>query len=270
MQGLYSTVGLWQAGARLAGDRRLVPLTRTSLTYLALSLALSAGSPLLAAEDPRRVFGPDAPDWLRAVGKLEVAGLRYNEGHASHQRENCSATLVGSGRDKSANTAITAWHCLENYRDLSQPITLRLHSARGGTITREARRVADGGGMYADWAVLKLSPAVAREDVVPLDLHPGRAEPSQPIIMAGYSADAGLGAGGEALTYDADCRITRQAARESESDCRAFKGASGGAVIQLDARGEARVCGVISRGDSVAASYFVPLERFRSALRPGL
>lgn len=220
----------------------------------------------LADEDPRQAFGRSSPDWLRAVGKLEVPGVRYQDGYGSHRRENCSATLVNRRATRRSDTLLTAWHCLEDYRDLSRPITVTLKTAGGELITREAWRAADGGGMYADWAVLKLLRPIAREDVEPLLVHPGRADSALPVTMAGYSGDHGLGAGGKALTYDYDCRITRQASRDSESDCRAFKGASGGAVIQLDGKGEARICGVISRGDSISVSYFVPLERFRAAI----
>ncbi|MFV8816251.1 trypsin-like serine peptidase [Haliea sp. E17] len=240
--------------------------TPSPLLPALLLLAALLPRPAPAGEDPRLVYDATSPEWLRAVGKLVVPGVRYRDGYGSHRRENCSATLVGTPGSRRADTLVTAWHCLEDYRDLSRPITVTLRSSSGAAITREARRVADGGGMYADWAVLKLLQAVERSEVAPLPVHLDLADQALPVTMAGFSADAGLGAGGEILTYDPDCRITRQERRESESDCRAFKGASGGAVIQLDGDGAARICGVISRGDSASVSYFVPLQRFRSEL----
>ncbi len=239
----------------------LAALRLLALAVLAIFPGLAA-----AAGDPRQVFDGNSPDWLRAIGKLTVPAVQYQGGYPSHHRENCSATLVSEAPGRRADTLLTAWHCLEDYRDLSRPITVTLRGADGGAIVREAYRAADGGGMHADWAVLKLSRAVSSEEVVALPVHPGLADRGLPIIMAGYSGDEGLGAAGQALTYDEGCRITGQQPGESESDCRAFKGASGGAVVQLAPDGKARLCGVISRGDSASVSYFVPLDKFRSAV----
>ena len=46
--------------------------------------------------DPRQVFSAESSPWLRAVGKLQVPGQRYRNGHSSHYLEDCSATLVSS------------------------------------------------------------------------------------------------------------------------------------------------------------------------------
>ncbi|WP_167854965.1 trypsin-like serine peptidase [Mangrovimicrobium sediminis] len=234
------------------------------LATLLCSLPLAA---LAGGEDARRVFSADSPDWLRAVGKLQVPAVRYEKGYSRHRRENCSATLVTAGADKDANTLVTAWHCLEDYSDLSKPITVSLLTASGERLEREAYSVADGGGMQADWALLKLYQRVPRQQVPALLWSSEPADGALPVTMAGYSGDAGLGAGGTALTYDAGCRITRQNRAETESDCRAFKGASGGAVVQLDPAGVARLYGVVSRGDGVSVSIFVPVSGFHRALR---
>ncbi len=246
------------------------PFCPRPVVALALCVALLASTAARAEPDPRRAFGEGSPDWLRAVGKLHVPAVRYSQGYGSHRNENCSATLVGGDNQRPADTLVTAWHCLEDYRDLSRPITFTLLPDSDAPISREAYRVADGGGMYADWAVLKLAVPIERKLVAPLAVHPQRADPAVPVTMAGYSSDAGLGRGGQALTYDADCSITGQAGRESRSDCRAFKGASGGAVIQRDGQGRAQLCGVISRGDGVGLSIYVPVADFRSALNRAL
>jgi hypothetical protein len=88
--------------------------------------------------------------------------------------------------------------------------------------------------------------------------------------MAGYSRDAGLGEHGERLTYDAGCRIIAQAREGNDSDCLAYKGASGGAVVQLSTTGEPLYAGVISRGDSEGLSIYVPISRFRLTLQQHL
>lgn len=120
--------------------------------------------------------------------------------------------------------------------------------------------------MYADWAVLKLRRAIDTNTVPALAPHPGRADAALNVTMAGYSGDDGLGEDGAVLTYHADCQITRQQGRESESNCSAYKGASGGAVIQVSREGNAQFGGVISRGDSENVSIYVPVADFRGSL----
>ena len=213
------------------------------------------------------MYGSDSPGWLRAVGKLDVPTSRYNNGRRNHYREDCSGTLLAAPPGRQADVILTAWHCLEFYDDLSKPITFTLRAGTDTADSREAYRLADGGGMHADWALLKLYRPVPADGNPALALHPGRADSALPITMAGYSGDDGLGAGGRVLTYHRDCAITRQDELESESNCRAYKGASGGAVVQLSPDGQPLLSGVISRGDSDQRSIYVPVSRLRGPLR---
>ena len=215
--------------------------------------------------DNRLIYSDAAPNWLGAVGKLRVPGSRYHDGRRSHLQEDCSATLVSRGQGKRADTVVTAWHCLAFYNDLSKPITFTLLPGQSRSEEREAYRLADGGGMHADWAVLRLYRPIVTD--LALAIHPGRADPARPISMAGYSRDQVKGDGGKALTFDPSCLITQQAARVSDSNCNAYKGASGGAVVQLSPRGKPELTGVISQGDSAGLSLFVPVAVFRSAIR---
>jgi len=245
------------------GDNSIFHLTvKNVLTGLCCLLV----APLSLAQT-RLVYSADSPPWLLAVGKLEVPTSRYRDGQRRHFNEDCSGTLLASRPGAGSKIIVTAWHCLEFYDDLSKPILFTLKAGTDGAITREAYRVADGGGMHADWALLKLYRPLTVNDSPGLRPHPGRADSALPITMAGYSGDDGLGAGGAILTYHLDCKITHQGERESESDCRAYKGASGGAVIQLSASGEALLSGVISRGDSDRLSIYVPISRLRGPLR---
>jgi trypsin-like peptidase len=249
---------------------RVTTLLRAVLPLgMALSLTLHATEPEPPA-DPRRVYSSDAPDWLRAVGKLQVPGSRYEDGRRAHYREDCSATLVARHAGNSADTIVTAWHCLEFYNDLSKPILFTLPPGPGQGIDREVYRLADGGGMHADWAILRLYQPIPAQLVTAMTIHPSHADPGQPISMAGYSRDAGLGNNGKALTFDPDCLITRQTEAECDSDCVAHKGASGGAVVQLSAQGKPRFSGVISQGDGSSLSTFIPVAGFRSALNQHL
>jgi hypothetical protein len=253
------------------GAPRIATLLRCVL------MAIIAGAPVTvrSAEpeppaDPRRAYTTDAPDWLRAVGKLQVPGSRYQDGRRSHYHEDCSATLVTRHRGSPANTIITAWHCLEFYNDLSKPILFTLFSGPGQSVDREAYRLADGGGMHADWAILRLYQSVPAELATAMLIHPASADPNRHISMAGYSRDHGLGSNGEQLTFDPSCLITWQTPTECESDCTAHKGASGGAVMQLSTEGRPRFSGVISQGDGAGLSTFIPVGGFRHALNQHL
>ena len=250
-------------------DSPLVPGIATAAGILALVM-LGTGAPVALAEpaaaaaDTRLVYGDAAPSWLRAVGKLRVPGSRYRDGRRRHLQEDCSATLVRRGSGNRADTIITAWHCLAYYSDLSRPITFTLLPGQDRSEEREAYRVADGGGMHADWAVLRLFQPITGD--LALAIHPDRADPARPVSMAGYSRDTAKGDGGARLTFDPSCLITRQGTTVSDTDCVAYKGASGGAVVQLSPTGEPELSGVVSQGNGAGLSIFVPVAEFRSAV----
>lgn len=229
-------------------------------------LPLCFAEPVPEALDSREAYSSASPAWLRAVGKLHVPGSRYRDGRREHLQENCSATLVAKGTQRGADTIITAWHCLADYDDLSKPITFTLLPGLPGATQREAYRLADGGGMHADWAILRLYQPVAAHNVQALDIQPERVNTGRDISMAGYSRISGMGADSVRLTFDRHCRITGQAPAASHSDCFAHKGASGGAVVQFSGEGLALFSGVISQGNGAGLSTFVPVTSFRNEI----
>lgn len=245
----------------------IAALTDTSTALrLLIACVFAAWAIAAGATDSREVFSGESHAWLRAVGKLQVPGQRYQGGQRSHYTEDCSATLVARPGRKRADTIITAWHCLEWYGDLSKPITFTVVSLSGETLRLEAYRLGDGGGMHADWAILRLRATVPDTDVAALQIHPQVADPDLPVTMAGFSGDEGMGNDGLALTFDPGCAITAQDRNLGDTDCTAFKGASGGAVVQLSSAGEPKMCGVISQGNGEGRSTFVPVSGFRYAL----
>jgi hypothetical protein len=230
----------------------------------------TVGSDPDTAIDPREIYSNQAPVWLRAVGKLQVPGSTYLDGRQAHLLEDCSATLVSDNRGSEADTIITAWHCLEHYNDLSKPILFALISGQTQGLEREAYRLADGGGMHADWAILRLKIPIAAADVIALQIHPTHAKSVSTISMAGYSRDPALGDYGSHLTYHPNCLITEPGTTVIDSNCVAYKGASGGAVVQLSNTGTPWFSGVISEGDSAGLSRFVPVAVFRGTLNQHL
>ena len=229
--------------------------------------------------DSRQVFDSESPSWLRAVGKLHVPGVKYENGHQLNHREDCTATLVGKAGNTSArtggakqpaaNTIITAWHCLEFYRDISKTITFTLLYGTRDSFSVAAHRLADGGGMDADWAVLRLVDPVPATLDSALAVHPGKADAGRSIIMVGYSKNSE----GGRLSYDPRCSITELSPPRTgghASNCNALKGASGGAVVQVSTEGEPLLAGVISQGNGEDLSIFVPVDEFRAAIRANL
>lgn len=217
-----------------------------ALLAIGLSLAVCANA------TERSAFSADAPQALRAVGKLTVPGHDRVDGNRRHRDENCSASLVGP------RTILTAWHCLEYYSDLSRdPVfTLPLVSEQDPV---PATRLADGGSMDADWALLRLSRPIRSVEPLPVLSLPAAAHR---VLLAGYARDAQLGAGGARLTWQGDCRLVELGPHGVGTDCVTYKGASGGAVLF-----EGAIVGVISAGDSAETTWFVPSRNFLSPLR---
>lgn len=238
---------------------------RAGISFLGLLLLFSTAS--IHADDNRRVYSSRHQPWLQAVGKLRVPGQRHEQGRTKHYVEDCSATLVAKSGSKQADIIVTAWHCLEYYRDLSRPIVFSTRTGSGEPLYREARRLTDGGGMHADWAVLALAEAIPVDRVPHLTLTEDLPSIEHPVIMAGYSSDTGLGKHGTVLTFDPACAIVRMHLSWGSTNCRAYKGSSGGAVIQLRPGGNsASVIGVISRGNGEGTSLYVPAANFRSVV----
>jgi len=232
---------------------------RAGLAILGWLLILPA---LALADDPRQIWNGQQPAWLAAVGKLTIPGVKIEQGYARHHVEDCSATLVRHGESRDADIILTAWHCLEYYRDLSRPIVFAINDRDGNPLRRTARRLVDGGGMHADWAIMRLDRALPGELATPIVT---TAAASYSITLAGFSGDPGLGNAGAHLTYHANCSIIGEDRSALSTDCIAFKGASGGAVFGVRAK-EAQLLGVVSEGDGETVSTYVPITRISDHL----
>ncbi|MEP5766619.1 MAG: serine protease [Halieaceae bacterium] len=220
---------------------------------LLLFLLLTPGLAFSDAQ-PRAAFDKHSPQNLRAVGKLIVPGHRLVAGERLAHQQDCSASLIGP------STILTAWHCLEYYRDLSRDPQFTLANLPGQPAI-SAYRLADGGGMQADWALLRLHSPVRGVPPLPVSAA-GTIDTGEGLLLAGYAADEAIGRGGEVLSWQAHCLLTEPRPGQLASDCVTYKGASGGPV--MTAQG---IVGVISSGDGSSSTYFVPSTRFLSAVR---
>lgn len=256
--------------ARCSHRRGGVAMIRQVVARLALSAAWLGLSSAAMAQDSRRAYDADSPAWLAAVGALSVPVQKQQQGQVRHFIEDCSATLLTRSTAKPARIIVTAWHCIEHYHDLSRPIGFTLQAHSGHSEYRTARVLRQGGGMHADWAILQLATPIPAHFATGLTTRTDNVDAHGSLSMAGFSGDAGMGENGTRLTFDPACRVTQARSAVIDTDCSAFKGASGGAVVQVDAQGEARYVGVISEGDSQALSRFVAITAFRTALEAEL
>ncbi len=181
-----------------------------------------------------------------SVGRLHVPAIRYRDGYARHYDEQCSAALIHERGREVSPFIVSAWHCIEHYRDLSRSLVFEAESGQ----RYAARLLASGGSMHSDWALLRLPTPLPAP--LGLELSPGGEEPGE-RTLAGYPHDSGL-------TAEDNCRIIGRDGADVRTDCVLQQGASGGAVI--DGGTTPRYLGVISRGDGETQSIYVPVERF--------
>ncbi len=223
--------------------------------------------------DPRRANSPSAPSWLNAVGKLNIPSQNSENGRTAHYIEHCSATLISDHANRSANTIITAWHCLENYLDLSREISFTLFHGDSTVTNHSARQLSSGGNLDLDWAVLRLNKPIPNSLVKAMVINRQKNENigHSTMTMAGYSRDPGLGQKGEALTYHAGCDSGEKIGQQLSSNCLVYSGASGGPVVissYRDKKFQHRLAGIISQGNGAGITTYVPDSAFiATALR---
>jgi len=209
--------------------------------------------------EPRQQVSASSPSILMSVGRLLVPGRRMEDGYERHYRESCSATLLEPDKGEPVSLILTAWHCLEHHSDLTDDITFVIESTSGERLQRSVQPVSSGGGMHADWLLMRLREPLPADTVISATLT-REAAPGIGIrvMMAGYSRDKGLGKAGQVLTFHRNCKVVARSDEDIATDCLAYRGASGGAVFSV---ATGRLLGVISRGDSLAQSIFVPTSR---------
>ena len=197
-------------------------------------------------------------DWHGAVIKLAIPVTRQIDGERRHLTEDCTGTIIQAAPVK----ILTAWHCFDGMDDLSRPGRARITGKWYPT-----RLTEHGASMARDWALLEL-PSNSPTDLVSIDVDTGEGTLASgtALTMAGFSGDQALGELGQVLTWDSDCTLIAYVERRGQTDCRAFKGASGGPVL-LARGGGWVVIGVISAKSAAGMTLFTPASQFRSFLR---
>jgi hypothetical protein len=197
-----------------------------------------------------------------SVGRLLIPAIRHENGYARHYDEACSATLIAAEVRTSSRYLLSAWHCLADYSDLSRPIIFEHSSGR----RLQAWLITSGGGMAEDWALLRLTAPLGEPTVLGSAPSGGTlVSTGSKLLMAGYPHDGNKPPKLAALR---SCEVIDDTKRDIATNCVLSKGASGGAVFEAaSAPCCSRYVGVISRGDGLSQSIFVPLARFTERLR---
>ena len=201
------------------------------------------------------------PPWTESVGRLTIPSTKFEEGEQHSFRETCSASLIGKKGATSSNFILTAWHCFENYFDISQPISFEIKDLQGNIISRVAYRQSSGGGMHADWAILKLDKEVKRSKVKPLEYLILDTSIGDSVSIAGYAKYKKSSENQYDLNYS-ECTVTEIVIDVRLTDCKAVKGNSGGAVALKIDENNFGLVGIISEGNEENISSFVPIGIF--------
>ena len=241
-----------------------LPLLRAGITATCFLLHTTI-SPADTEPDPRVKLSTLTHNWLDSIGHLEVPVTRYEQGLRRHFTEHCTAVIVSPGPSP---LIVTAWHCLDGYQSLIEPIRLTLP----GDPPVAVQVVASGGSMEQDWAILKAMQPIAGRYWIPISQKP--LEAGAKISAVGFApvlTDSVTVANRDPtreLLADESCWVIDATSTQATSTCVARRGASGGAILSRTASGSVRVAGIISAGDGHSISLFYPtwflLQRIRS------
>jgi hypothetical protein len=93
-----------------------------------------------------------------------------------------------------------------------------------------------------DVVVLKLDRPIPTDEITPIVFSLSKTvedlyEEKESFTLGGYSADKYKGAEGENLTYDQTCKALHGTSERIYTDCSAYHGASGGALV-VEARND--------------------------------
>ena len=172
----------------------------------------------------RRTVASDEP-WVSAVARLTCR-------NADGKQVLGTAVLVGP------SLAMTAYHVAGG----CEKVAVLQFGYRNGVAkqTRTSSKLV-ASSAAGDWAILRLDSPV--EGVTPLAMAVGSLTEydTNRMLVAGYSADVGVGRGGQVLSFDAKCKLLRWERKKHvlHTNGVAYFGASGGPVFVHDKKTDA-------------------------------
>jgi len=183
-----------------------------------LLLALTAQG-VKTVDKNRRTVATDEP-WARAVARLTC-------------RDRAGKQVLGTAVLVAPDLALTAYHvaggCVKS-------ATLAFGYRSGAKLEARSVEKIVAGSAPGDWAILRLDRPITT--IEPLKMAPlvvTRYDTAH-LLVAGYSADVELGRGGEVLTFDAKCKLTRFERKKNvlHTNAVSYFGASGGPAFVRD------------------------------------
>jgi hypothetical protein len=226
----------WPTRPRIPRGKALFQLALLGFGLLASSVAMS---------DQLRTLDPSSLKNIleSAVVPIKVPLLRLTEGYQSHHIEDCSGTLLAT----EPTLILTAWHCFDGGQDLTLPAKAQLS---GQWVP--LKKVASGGSMAADWALLAVASDKPIQQMKGLGLVSsapvaGVAETGMTtaVTVAGYRKHANTITAGRTLVIDEYCDVIEASEAWLVTSCDAEAGSSGGPAVALTPQGVV-VTGVIS------------------------
>jgi len=237
--------------------------------------------------DNRKIVNSKSPQWTQAIGRLIIptkVQMATKSGFKINIKK-CSATLVNFDELQSSRIIITASHCISEYDKKVGLLRFIIKTKKNQIIQKYATIYKDSNfdpklKKSSDYAILILSSAISKKDVVPVNIDKRSFITLQKeykyhfASLAGFSSD--IGDYGSDLTYDPKCEISYYNKLYGESNCSGFKGASGGPVVLTTSKDKKKVeyyfIGVIShfRGKKFDEIYFAPHHIFYKSLQKAI
>jgi V8-like Glu-specific endopeptidase len=194
--------------------------------------------------------------------------------------------LLSFGKSKSSRVIVTASHCLTSYKKKAGNIRFIIKDNNDNMIQRLATIYKDSKynsrklNIKSDYAILVLDKSIKYQDVNPMivdskNFNKLQKENSTAYgSMAGFSSD--VGGYGNILTYDPKCELNYYSKTYAKSNCKGFKGASGGPVVitteNRNKRSIYHFVGVVShfRNKNFKNIYFAPHHIFYKDLKKAI
>jgi len=234
--------------------------------------------------DTRKVVSNSSPLWTKSIGRLIIPTkleiMKNNKYKTDYKK--CSATLINIDRFNKTKVIVTASHCLTQYNKKAGKIRFIIKTKTNRMLQRTAQVYYDSHydkkdlKNKSDYAILVLDKDIHKKDVEAMRVTKESFSKLQKkykktfASLAGFSSD--VGEYGAILTYDPQCKIEYYNKVYAKSNCKGFKGASGGPVIMTMSDDEVNYqysfIGVIShfRNGKFQEIFFAPHHIFYNKL----
>jgi tetratricopeptide (TPR) repeat protein len=239
--------------------------------------------------DTRKTVSQKSPIWTHSIGRLIIpTQLEFiTKKRYRTKYKKCSATLVNINKSDSSRVIITASHCLTSYKKKAGNLRFIIKDKNNNnmiqrlvTIYKDSKYNNKKLNTKSDYAILILDKSIDHKNVDAMIIDNKdfmRLKKENKISygsMAGFSSD--VGGYGNVLTYDPKCELSYYSKTYAKSNCKGFKGSSGGPVVMTTQNKnkylQYHFVGVIShfRNNNFKNIYFAPHHIFYNELKQAI